>query len=69
MTNTMRRIKWENITFILSILYSIFAIAHHLEQPNQTFTTTTMIILEAPIYLLFSIFMRFITKQMRLSLH
>ena len=65
----MRRIKWENITFILSIFYSIFAIAHHLEQPNQTFTTTTMIILEAPIYLLFSIFMRFITKQMRLSLH
>ena len=65
----MRRIKWENITFILSILYSIFAIAHHLEQPNQTFTATTMIILEVPIYLLFSIFMRFITKQMRLSLH
>ena len=65
----MHRIKWENITFIVSILYSIFAIAHHLEQPNQTFTTTTMIILEAPIYLLFSIFMRFITKEMRLSLH
>ena len=65
----MHRIKWENITFILSILYSIFAIAHHLEQPNQTFTTTTMILLEAPIYLLFSIFMRFITKEMRLSLH
>ena len=65
----MHRIKWENITFILSILYSIFAIAHHLEQPNQRFTTTTMILLEAPIYLLFSIFMRFITKEMRLSLH
>lgn len=65
----MHRIKWENITFILSILYSIFASAHHLEQPNQTFTTTTMILLEAPIYLLFSIFMRFITKEMRLSLH
>lgn len=65
----MHRIKWENIIFILSLLYSVFAIAHHLEQPNQTFTTTTMIILEIPIYLLFSVFMRFITKQMRLSLH
>ena len=69
MNNTRSRIKWEDITFIVSILYSIFAIGHHLEQPNQTLSTTTMIILETPIYLSFSIFMRFITKEMRLSLH
>lgn len=64
----MRRIKWENIIFILSLLYSAFAITHHLKQPNQTFTTTTIILLEAPIYLLFSVFIRFITREIRFTL-
>ena len=68
MNNAMHRIKWENITLILSLLYGIATITHHVQHTSQAFTTTAIILLEAPIYISIAIFMRFITKKIRVAL-
>jgi hypothetical protein len=53
----MKKIKWENIAFILFIAYSIAAIMHH--------TFNSLSILEIPVYLMLAIILRCTIKSIR----
>lgn len=57
----LRRIKWENITFILMSVLSIISIAHHIELNGLYFN----LILEVFMYSLVTFTFRYIVKDIR----
>ena len=57
----LRRIKWENITFILMSILSIVSIIHHIQLNGLYFN----LILEVFTYSMFSLFFRYIVKDIR----
>lgn len=57
----LRRIKWENITFILMSVLSIASITHHIELNGLYFN----LILEVFMYSLITFTFRYIVKDIR----
>ena len=57
----LRRIKWENITTILMVWLSIASIIHHIELNGLYFN----LILEVFTYTMFTLFFRYIVKNIR----
>lgn len=53
----MKKIKWENIIFIILLIYSVLAIAHH--------NFNVMTILEIPVYFTMAIMVRETIKVIR----
>ncbi len=57
----LRRIKWENITTILMVVLSVVSILHHIKLNGLYFN----LILEVFTYSMFTLFFRYIVKDMR----
>lgn len=57
----LRRIKWENITTILMVWLSVASIRHHIILNGLYFN----LILEVFTYSMFTLFFRYIVKDMR----
>lgn len=57
----LRRIKWENITFILMSILSIVSIIHHIKLNGLYFN----LILEVFTYSMFTLFFTYIVKDIR----
>ena len=57
----LKRIKWENITTILMGILSVVSIIHHIELNGLYFN----LILEIITYSMFTLFLRYIVKDMR----
>jgi len=57
----LRRIKWENITFIIMLIISVISIIHHIKLNGLYFN----LILEVFTYSMFSLFFRYIVKDIR----
>ena len=57
----LRRIKWENITFILMSILSIVSIIHHIQLNGLYFN----LILEVFTYSMFTLFFTYIVKDIR----
>ena len=55
----MKKIKWENVGFIITLLYGVIAILHH------TYNELTM--LEIPVYLIQAIMVKYSIKYIRLN--
>jgi hypothetical protein len=57
----LKRIKWENITFIIMLIISVISIIHHIKLNGLYFN----LILEVFTYSMFSLFFRYIVKDIR----
>lgn len=55
----MRRIRWENIAFILMLIYGAVAMLHH--------TYNSLSLLEIPIYFGQALLVRYSVKYVRLN--
>ena len=58
---TLRKVKWENITFLVMIILDIISIIHHIKLNGLYFN----LIFEVIIYLMFAFTFRYIVKDIR----
>jgi len=58
---TLRKVKWENITFLVMVLLGIVSIIHHIKL-NGLYIN---LIFEVIIYLMFAFTFRYIVKDIR----
>ena len=57
----MRRIKWENIVFILMVILGVVSIQHHIALNGLYFA----LVEEVVIYLMFAFGFRYVVKDIR----
>lgn len=58
---TLRKVKWENITFLVMIILGIISIIHHIKLNGLYFN----LIIEVIVYLMFAFTFRYIVKDIR----